>query len=72
MIAHVPKWLPRGFGRACVPRAALIMPSQRDVVETGTGGPSPPQTNAFAISPFRGEGGQTRGWRGNMFRGASR
>lgn len=27
-----------------------------------------PQTNAFAISPFRGEGGQTRGRRGNMFR----
>lgn len=27
-----------------------------------------PQTNAFAISPFRGEGGQTRGRRRNMFR----
>lgn len=37
--------------------------SQWDLWETGAGGPlsSPlPQTNAFAISPFRGEGGQTR------------
>lgn len=68
MIKHGPKLLPCVYVLYVLPRAAFSFRLNGDLGGRWRVWSPLPQTNAFAISPFRGEGGQTRGLHGNMFR----